>query len=109
MLERDHIMVDNYRASDLDKEIIPKLNFRDILFICAYFAVTRLFLGLVIPKLQIPYLIFNIAVGVWLTRPAGNASYPKRLYHTIWYKLSKTHADTVFHAIEPEVTDIASY
>ena len=95
-------MVDRYRSSELEKEIIPSLSIGDTLFICAYFAVTRLGTGLVIGKLKIPYLIFNLTVAVWLTRKAGNANYPKRLYHTIWYKITKDREDTVYLPIESE-------
>ena len=100
MFRKTHTMVDRYRARELDKEIVPSLSLGDAVFICAYFAVTRLGMGFVIRKLQIPYLVFNLAVAVWLTRKVGNANYPKRLYHTIWYKMAKTRQDTVYLPIE---------
>ena len=105
MLRKTHTMVDRYRASDFDKEIVPLLSLRDILFICIYYSVTRLFASLVIRKLRMPYLIFNLAVGFLLTRPAGNANYPKRFYHTLWYKLEKLQGDILFRAAEPSEDD----
>ena len=86
MLKLTHIMVEKYRASDLDKEIVPDLSMRDIVFIGVYFMLSRIPAGLVIPNLRIPYTIFNFAAAFWLTRSVQKASYPERLYHTIWYK-----------------------
>ena len=105
MLKRTHTMVDKYRASDLDKEIIPELSLRDIVFISAFFAVTRLPIGLVATKLRIPYIIFDLTAAVWLTRSPKKASYPKRLYHTIWYKLTKSQGELVYGALEPPKED----
>ena len=100
MLKRTHTMVDKYRASDLDKEIIPELSLRDIVFISAFFVLMRLPAGLVAAKLRIPYMVFNLIAALWLTRSPKNASYPKRLYHTVWYKQSKSQGELIYGAIE---------
>jgi len=105
MLKRTHTMVDKYRASDLDKEIIPELSLRDIVFISAFFVVTRLPISLVAAKLRVPYIIFNLVAAVWLTRSPKKASYPKRLYHTVWYKLSKSQGELVYGALEAPKED----
>ena len=52
MFRKTHTMVDRYRASELDKEIVPSLSNGYVVFIYTYCSVTRFGKGLMFSSLQ---------------------------------------------------------
>ena len=65
----------------------------DLAFIIGYTAISLIFYGAVHPSLFIPYIAWNVLVGIILTRPSAYNP-QKRIYHSLVYwalRRSKTY------------------
>lgn len=101
---KEIILIEEYNTNVLDRELAFGLSVRDIRFILLFVGLTACLSFMVIDYVRSLYTLFNVFVGLALTR-SSKTNPPKRVYHSLYYSFLKKTNKLVYKPIEREKND----
>ena len=97
MNERYRIL-DGFTFDKWDKPLYKVFTLRDIKFLLCFMAFSLALMFLVAPVLKVPYVIFNVIMGVCLILPS-RSNPPKKVYHAAIYYVLKRRRTAWFKPV----------